>query len=87
MNDESFNLLTKLYAEFSSFRDETANKLTAIDNRTIMIKNEHGKKIEAAIDGYKQVYEKLLEHDKRFDSIDEKLSLHDLQIEVLRKNA
>ena len=94
MKDESFELLTKLYSEFSTFRQDTTEKLTTInkrittiDNRTIRMENEHGQKIEAALDGYKQVYEKLLEHDKRFDVIEEKLDLHGDQIVALKKNA
>lgn len=87
MKDESFELLTKLYVEFSTFKQETTEKLAIIDNRTIRIENEHGAKIEAALDGYKQVYEKLLEHDNRFDVIEEKLDSHENQIVALKKNA
>lgn len=85
MKDESFELLTKLYAEFSSFRKSTDERLSAIDNRTIRIENELDKKVEAALDGYKQVYEKLLEHDRRFDAIEARLDTHDTQIGALKK--
>jgi uncharacterized phage infection (PIP) family protein YhgE len=64
MKDESFELLTKLYSEFSTFRHETTGKLatmdkrlTTIDNRTIRMENEHGKKLDALMDGYQQLAE------------------------------
>ena len=87
MKEDSFELLTKLYEELSTFRKETTEKLTAIDHRTLRIENEQGQKIEATLDGYNQVYEKLLDHDRRFDSIEAKLETHDVQIGVLKKNA
>ena len=87
MKEDSFELLTKLYAELSTFRKETTEKLTAIDNRTIRFENEQGQKIQATLNGYNQVYEKLLDHDQRFDAIEAKLETHDEQIGVLKKNA
>ena len=64
MKDESFELLTKLYSEFSTFRHETTgklatmdNRLNTIDNRTIRIENEHGEKLDALMDGYQQLAE------------------------------
>ena len=85
MKDETFELLTKMYAEFSSFRKETTEKLTTIDNTVVRIENEHGRKIDLALDGYKQVYEKLLEHDQCFDTIEARLDTHDTHIGALKK--
>ena len=50
----------------------------------ITIENDIKPEIKVLFEGYKQVYEKLQEHDKRFDSIDEKLEKHDVKIQVIQ---
>ncbi len=97
MEDKTFELLTRMYNEFTSFksdmnefRHETNKKLDAVNGHIIRLENEHGQKHDALFDGYKQTYEKLQEHDKRFDDIETKMdnlslevSSHDSKLEVL----
>lgn len=97
MEDKTFDLLEKMYAEFSSRFDKVENRFDKVENRLdkveghiTRIEMEHGKKLNALFDGYKQTYEKLQEHDKRLDGIETKvdslsirISGHDSILEVL----
>ena len=92
MKDESFELLTKLYAEFSSFKKNTGDQLTALSEEMSVIRKSQINietvevpKVDAALDGYKQVYEKLLDHDQRFDAIEDKIQTQDVRIGTLKK--
>jgi peptidoglycan hydrolase CwlO-like protein len=98
MEDKMFELMTKLYSEFSEFRKETNGKFDNIDSKfnrlesevkglrgdVTGIENDLGKKVDAAPDGYQQVYEKQLEHDKRFDDLENKLQKQDVEIRVIK---
>ena len=48
-----------------------------IKKHVIVMENEHGKKLDALFDGYKQVYEKVT-------SIDEKVEKQDVEIRVIK---
>lgn len=99
MENKTFELLEKMYAEFSEFRKESSQKFDNIENRldkveghVTRIEIEHGKKLEALFDGYNQTYEKLQEHDKRFDNIDtkidnlsDKVNIHDSKLDRIEK--
>lgn len=75
MEDKVFELMTKLYSEFSDFRKESNGKFDNIDSKfnrletevkglrgdVIRIENDLSKKVDAALDGYQQVYEKQLD--------------------------
>jgi len=84
MEDKIFELMTKMYSDFSEFSKETNKKLDTLSNNILKIEQDHGKKIEAALDGYQQVYEKQLEHDKRFDSLEGKMQKQDVEIRVIK---
>ncbi len=97
MEEKTFELLEKMYVEFSEFRKETNTRLDNVEGHITRIENEHGQKLDALFDGYKQTYEKLQEHDKRFDEHDKrfvrieakldnlslKVNNHDSKLEIL----
>ena len=99
MANKIFNLLEKMYAglkqdingvkqQVTSINERVSTiekRVTSIDNTVTRIENEHDRKIDLALDGYRQVYEKLLEHDLRFDTLEARLDTHDTQIGVLKK--
>lgn len=77
MEDKTFDLLEKMYSEFSSFREETKTEfqdlkkeVTDIKETVIKIENEHGKKLSALFDGHKQNADKL-------DRIEKEVSRHE----------
>ncbi|MDI9481771.1 MAG: hypothetical protein QM315_01115 [Bacillota bacterium] len=79
MEDKTFELMEKMYAEINKRFDVLEEKIDKKADKTdiIRIENVHGKKIDALFDGYKQLYEKLEEHDKRFDEHDKRFDEHD----------
>ena len=79
--------MEKMYSEFinfkkdmTEFRKETNKRFDTVDGHIIRIENEHGKKLDALFDGYKQTYEKQREHDKRFDDVETKLDKLSTQV-------
>ena len=66
MEDKTFELLSKMYSDFSEFKkDLTVNvkdltvKVDDLSNVVIKIENVHGQKLEALFDGWKQNTEQL----------------------------
>ncbi|MHB1421567.1 MAG: hypothetical protein ACYCX4_18645 [Bacillota bacterium] len=49
------------------------------------IEHEHGEKLSALFDGYKLLSETLSEHTTRLERIEEKVTGHDIKIEILDK--
>lgn len=65
-NEKMFELMEKFYGEFSTFRkemtefkQETKKELKQIKKTVVNIENDHGNKLEALFDGYRQNSEKL----------------------------
>lgn len=91
MEDKMFELMTKMYSEFSEFRKETNDKFDSLNSEVkglrgdvVRIENDLSKKVDAALDGYQQVYEKQFEHDKRFDSLEGEMKKQDVEIHVIK---
>ncbi len=61
MEDKTFELLTKTYSEFTGFRKEVNEKLDKKADKSdiVRMENDHGQKLQALFDGYKQNTEKL----------------------------
>lgn len=90
MEDKVFELLEKMYVEFSEFRKETREELKELKKDIIRIENEHGKKFDALFDGYKQLAEGQKEHGRCLDRIETKLDnlsltviSHESKLEIL----
>lgn len=101
MEDKTFELMTKMYSEFSEFRkdmtgfkndmtgfrqemnefkQETRKDIRALKNDVIRIEN----KLDSALDGYKQVYEKLTVVENKVDDIAAKVEKQDVEITVIK---
>lgn len=61
MEDKTFELLTKMYSEFTGFGKEINEKLDKKADKSdiVRMENDHGQKLQALFDGYKQNTEKL----------------------------
>ena len=70
MEDKAFELIEKLYIEFTGFRKETRERFDGVDQKLTFIEQNHGKKLQALFDGYKQ-------HSDQLDRIEEKVSEHE----------
>lgn len=90
MEDKTFELLTKMYSEFTSRFDKIETDMHGmktdvqdLKKDVLRIENEHGSKLEALFDGYKQTYEKLGVIEKKVDNLAEKVDRHDIKIQVI----
>ncbi|NLY17614.1 MAG: hypothetical protein GX045_01365 [Clostridiaceae bacterium] len=92
MEDKIFELLEKMYVDIKGELNDIKTELSKKADKTdiVRIENEHGQKLDALFDDYKQLHEKQEEHDKRFDRIETKLdnlsirvNSHDSKLEVL----
>ena len=85
MEDKTFELLTRLYSEFAEFRKEINDKLDqkADKNDIARIEHEHGSKLEAAFDGYRQACENLEIIERKVDILNDKVGRHDIKIQVM----
>ena len=90
MEDKTFDLISKMYGEFTEFRKEVNNefKETKSDIRSLKkdvlrIEHSHGSKLDILFDGYKQVYDKLELVDKKVDNLTDKVDRHDIRIQVI----
>jgi archaellum component FlaC len=83
VEDKIFEFTEKMYSDLKKEIQNVGNQVTNFETNT---------KYSALFDGCKQTYETLQEHDRRFDSIENKLnaistkvSSHDSKLEVLEK--
>lgn len=98
MEDKTFELLTKMYSEFTDFRKESNNRFDKIENDisdvksdilgvkndVIRLENKLEPKVDALLDGYKQNYEMLHETNKKLDQLSEKVGTQEVEIKVLK---
>lgn len=83
MEDKTFELLGRMYSEFTEFRRETTEKLDGLKRDVLQIENAHGKKLEALFDGYKQHERKLDTIEQKVDNLVDKVDRHDIKIQVI----
>lgn len=91
MEDKVFELLEKMYIEFSEFRNESNSRFDKLENRLdnveghiIRIENEHSKKLDALFDGYKQLAEGQKAIKSQLAELSSKVEKQDIQITVLK---
>ncbi|MGE5631734.1 MAG: hypothetical protein ACM3TR_11630 [Caulobacteraceae bacterium] len=87
MEDKMFELMTKLYSEFSEFRKdmnefrkETKDDISVLKNDVVKLEN----KLDSALDGYKVTFEKLTVLEKKVDDISTKVEKQDVEITVIK---
>ncbi len=90
MEDKTFDLLSKMYGEFTDFRKEVNNEfkvtnsdIRSLKNDILRIEQNHGSKLEILFDGYRQVYDKLETVEKKVDDLSDKVDRHDIRIQVI----
>lgn len=90
MEDKTFDLLSKMYGEFTDFRKEVNNEfkvtnsdIRSLKNDILRIEQNHGSNLEILFDGYRQVYDKLETVEKKVDDLSDKVDRHDIRIQVI----
>ncbi|HYE84613.1 MAG TPA: hypothetical protein VEG39_20930 [Clostridia bacterium] len=86
MEDKIFELLTKMYSEMTEQFKEINNKL---DNKAdksdiVRMENDLKPKVDAALEGYKVVYEKLTTLEEKVDIINSRVEKQDVEIRVIK---
>lgn len=84
MEDKTFELLTKMYGEFTNRFDEMGKDIKSLKNDVISIENKLDANSKALLDGYNQTYEKLMEVDKKVDRLSEKVEKQEVEIKVIK---
>jgi len=86
LEDKIFELLTKMYSEMTEQFKEINNKL---DNKAdksdiVRMENDLKPKVDAALEGYKVVYEKLTTLEEKVDIINSRVEKQDVEIRVIK---
>lgn len=98
MEDKTFELIEKMYSEFVQFRQETNEqfdgingKLNGVDSRLdkvegsiIRIENDHGRKLDVLLDGYKQNSEDIGEINHKLDRLTDSVENQEIRLQVLK---
>lgn len=83
MEDKTFELLSKMYGEFTEFRKETNSRLDYVERHIAKLENKVDSNSKALFDGHKQVYEKLETVERKVDGLSDKVDRHDIKIQVI----
>lgn len=88
MENKTFELLTKMYDEFSDRFDSIGNRLDGVEKRLskveLIIENEIKNDIRALYDGYRQANEGLKVIKETVDEISAKIDRHEVEIRVIK---
>ncbi|MBS3994813.1 MAG: hypothetical protein KGZ33_03380 [Alkaliphilus sp.] len=88
MEDKTFELLTKMYSQFTEKFESLENGQKRLEDRVgkieTLMENEFKSAIQAALEGYQTNYEKLKEHDSQLESIKNTLEKQNLEITVIK---
>lgn len=88
--EKMYSDINKRFDGLDKEMQHVKKEIQHVGNQVTKLEHETSVKFAVLFDGYKQTYEKLQEHDKRFDSIETKLdslslkvSSHDSKLEVM----
>jgi predicted phage-related endonuclease len=95
VEDKTFELLTKMYSDFSKRFDNMENRLDNLENGQrkledgqrkleTLIENDIKSDIKALYDGYHLTYEKLEAIERKVDDISVKVEMHEVEIKVIK---
>ena len=86
MEDKTFELITKMYSEMTDQFQELNRKLDkkADNSHIVRLENELTPKVEALLDGYKQIAEGQKELKDQISDFRAKFENHDIQIVALK---
>ncbi len=88
MEDKTFELLTKMYSEFSKRFDGVDKRLDGVDGRLakleMVVENDIKKDLSALYDGYQRNYEKLTVLEQKVDSLSDRVDKQEVEIKVIK---
>lgn len=84
MEDKIFELLEKMYSEFVQFRQETNDNFGEVRGHIARIENDHGRKLDVLLDGYKQNSEDINEINHKLDRLTDRVENQEIKLQVLK---
>lgn len=98
MEDKTFELLEKMYSEFVQFRQETNDRFDEVNGsfdevrgdidevkgHIVRIENDHGRKLDLLLDGYKQNSEDISEINLKLDRLTDRVENQEIKLQVLK---
>jgi len=95
VEDKSFELLSRMYDEFSRRFDSVEARLETLENGQkaiekridkleLAIENEIKKDIAGLYDGYRRIYEKLTDVEQDVRSLSERIERQEVEIKVIK---
>ena len=91
-DDKLFELVTKMYGEMQQeFRDVkerlggVEGRVRRVEGRIIDIENDHGRKLDALFDGYKQNSESLVRVEEKIDNL--QIDVNNLTIRTVHNDS
>jgi phage-related minor tail protein len=85
LEEKVLNLIEKMYSEMQQGFKELKDEQKRLGNQMTKIENDLKPKIEAALDGYGVIYEKIGVIENKVAEIAEIVKNHDVAIEVIRR--
>ena len=85
MEDKVIEFMEKMYADLKQEIRSVKDDVQKVSNQVIKIEQEHGGKLDALLDGYKQLAEGQEEIKLRLDSIEKHMAHQDNEITFLKK--
>ena len=89
MEDKVFEFMEKMYADLKSdiksVKSELQSEIQSVGNHVIRIEQVHGSKLDALLDGYKQLSEGQQEIKNELADIREHMAHQDNEITFLKK--
>lgn len=88
VEDKTFELLERMYSDINKRFDVLEAKIDRKADKTdiVRIENEHGHKLDALFDGYKQLTEGQEEIKSQLKELSSKVEKQDMQITFLKGN-
>ncbi len=82
--DKRFDDIDKRFEDVDKRFVSMDNKIETLSKQVMSLENDLKPKVEAALDGYKLVYEKLTDLSEKVDIINSKVEKQDVEIRVIK---
>ncbi len=84
MEEKIFELMEKMYSGLMGEISSVKQEVKTLGNQVARLENDLKPKVEAALDGYKIVFEKLNTLESKVDNINEKVEKQEVEIKVIK---
>lgn len=84
MEDKVFELMSKMYSEMTEQFKAVKDDIKGLKNDIVRIENDHGKKLDALFDGYKQLSEGQEEVKSQLSFLTANLEKQEVEIKVIK---